>query len=283
MIDPVAFEHGREGLVSDFHDRQGLAQSHTHPELEFNLVTAGSARYIAGGRRYLLTSGTLIWLFPRQEHLLVDVSPHFRMWICVLSRERTLTIAGERGYATMAAEDPGEVIVRRLAPSQTQMLARLCGAITTGGATSADSDDSGQEIEEGPLRFNHGVSFLFMEAWKSCSAAASVQAAEQLSPVVAATLRRIATEGGTLPLGEAAAEFGVSVSWLSRAFHREAGVGYVDYSSRIKLTRFLELRTATPEATLMSLALRAGFGSYAQFFRVYRRAYGCSPAESVAR
>ena len=45
---------------------------HRHAELEVNLVVRGTATYLLGERRYELTPGTLTWLFPGQDHVLVD-------------------------------------------------------------------------------------------------------------------------------------------------------------------------------------------------------------------
>ena len=56
---------------------------HRHEELELNLVTAGRAAYLTMGRRYDLTLGTAVWLFPDQDHVLLGESPDFEMWIVV--------------------------------------------------------------------------------------------------------------------------------------------------------------------------------------------------------
>jgi hypothetical protein len=47
-------------------------QVHTHAELEFNLVEAGAASYLVGGRRVDLQPRTLIWLFPDHDHVLIN-------------------------------------------------------------------------------------------------------------------------------------------------------------------------------------------------------------------
>lgn len=262
---------GVNGIVGFFHDRTGLAEFHSHPELEFNLATAGSAFYIVDSRRYLLTPGTLIWLFPAQEHLLVDVSSDFTMWIGVLSAEVASSVGRERGYEALARDHPGEVLVRRLRSPAADELSRLAALVHGARAGSTIA------------RFNHGVAYLFLEAWEAFVHGADLDGASDLSPVVAGVLRQVAATGGCLRLGEAAEQFRVTPSWLSRTFHREAGVRFVDYCNRLKLMRFEELRAAHTAANLTALALDAGFGSYAQFYRVFRAAHGRGPAAHAHR
>jgi uncharacterized cupin superfamily protein len=58
-----------------------IAAPHRHRSTEFNLVVHGTAAYLLDGRRYDLRPGSLVWLFPDQEHILVDRSPHYRDWL----------------------------------------------------------------------------------------------------------------------------------------------------------------------------------------------------------
>ena len=59
---------------------------HSHAELEFNLVLRGRAAYVVDDARYDLGRGSSIWLFPAQQHLLINQSPDFEMWIAVFRR-----------------------------------------------------------------------------------------------------------------------------------------------------------------------------------------------------
>ena len=76
-----------------------------------------------------------------------------------------------------------------------------------------------------------------------------------------------------------AQEVGLSRSRLSRLFRRQVGLTLVNYRQQQCLERFLELFSRSPERKLLSLALQAGFGSYPQFHRVFRREMGRSPAD----
>jgi len=52
---------------------------HGHRETELNIVVAGRASYALGDRRYELGADDLVWLFPAQEHQLIDRSEDFEL------------------------------------------------------------------------------------------------------------------------------------------------------------------------------------------------------------
>jgi AraC-like DNA-binding protein len=81
---------------------------------------------------------------------------------------------------------------------------------------------------------------------------------------------------------ELARQFEVSPGHLARTFKREVGISLVEHRHRVLLERFF----ATLErgsASLVEAALGAGFGSYAQFHRVYRKLMRATPNESLSR
>jgi AraC-like DNA-binding protein len=75
-------------------------------------------------------------------------------------------------------------------------------------------------------------------------------------------------------------ELGVSPGHLARSFKREMGVSLVDYRNRLRLDRFFEaIQRRGGNGNLLDAALEAGFGSYAQFHRVYRKFLGTTPRD----
>jgi AraC-like DNA-binding protein len=75
-----------------------------------------------------------------------------------------------------------------------------------------------------------------------------------------------------------ATELGIGLSRLARLFKDELGVSIVEYRNQLRLERF----AASVEGgatNLLRAALEAGFGSYAQFHRVFRAARGRTPRE----
>ncbi len=83
--------------------------------------------------------------------------------------------------------------------------------------------------------------------------------------------------------GEALAKrLAVSPSKLTQAFKQEMGVSLVEYRNRLRLERFLHL-VSPGGGNLMEAASQAGFGSYAQFHRVFCELLGASPRDYVAQ
>lgn len=82
----------------------------------------------------------------------------------------------------------------------------------------------------------------------------------------------------TLTAEALARRFGTSRSRLARTFKEEMGVSLVGYKNRLRLERFFTLVTPG-SGNLLQAALDAGFGSYAQFHRVFRELLGTTPRE----
>src|SRR5258707_14754159 len=58
-------------------------KSHHHIELELNLVVRGTITYVVSGQRFTFQARTLLWLFPEQEHQLVDRSDNAQCYVTV--------------------------------------------------------------------------------------------------------------------------------------------------------------------------------------------------------
>jgi AraC-like DNA-binding protein len=94
-------------------------------------------------------------------------------------------------------------------------------------------------------------------------------------PRVRQTVRLLA---GDPSLGgkELASSLDISLSRLARVFKVEMGMSLVEYRNRLRLERFHVLLDAGGD-NLLAAALSAGFGSYAQFQRVFRALRGTTP------
>ena len=79
-----------------------------------------------------------------------------------------------------------------------------------------------------------------------------------------------------------AREFGVSPGHFARVFKTELGVSLVEYRNRLRLRRFFR-NIEQGESNLIQAVQAAGFGSYAQFHRVYRQLLGGTPRDLISR
>ncbi|OQX70164.1 MAG: hypothetical protein B6A08_01425 [Sorangiineae bacterium NIC37A_2] len=82
----------------------------------------------------------------------------------------------------------------------------------------------------------------------------------------------------SLPAGALAKRLGLSPSRLTALFREQMGVSIVEYRNRLRIERFFTL-VAPGGGNLLQAALDAGFGSYAQFHRVFRDLLGTTPKE----
>jgi AraC-like DNA-binding protein len=79
-----------------------------------------------------------------------------------------------------------------------------------------------------------------------------------------------------------ASQLHVSAGHLARLFKREMGMSLVEYRNRLRLERFFHCAERGPGGLSLA-AQQAGFGSYAQFRRVYRSLTGESPRDFLQR
>ena len=94
-------------------------------------------------------------------------------------------------------------------------------------------------------------------------------------PLVRQTVRLLAKDP-SLGGKDLAAALDISLSRLARVFKVEMSMSLVEYRNRLRLERFQVLLDAGGE-NLLAAALAAGFGSYAQFHRVFRALRGSTP------
>lgn len=86
----------------------------------------------------------------------------------------------------------------------------------------------------------------------------------------------------TLAAQAIARRFNVTLAWFVRVFKAEMGMSLVEYRNRLRLDRVDALLREAP-MPLGEAALAAGFGSYAQFHRVFRKLRDAAPRDYLRR
>ena len=235
---------------------------HHHAELEFNLVTQGSGLYLLENRKYEIRRGDLLWLFPAQEHVLVEQTLDFEMWIGVCRPGTVQRIATDAGTEVLRQKNPPGEYCRRLPQPALAQLEKILSEIV---ATPAK-----------PGLFNAGLAYAFLSAWRQFEQAADVPVRD-VHPAVEKAARLIRDEDMPLTLDELAQHSGLSPHRLSRLFKQQTGIALVDFRNRQRMERFLGIYGTGQRLTMLDAALAAGFGSYPQFHRVFKRMTGQSP------
>ena len=78
-------------------------------------------------------------------------------------------------------------------------------------------------------------------------------------------------------LDTVADHFGYSVEHLSRMFHKEIGISYREYCTKIKMRRAIEMLNDVGKG-LLEVALSLGYADESSFIRAFKRIYGVTPS-----
>jgi len=268
-----------------------VLRSHRHRELEMNLVVCGSVTYVVRGKRYEFGPRSLLWLFPAQEHRLVDRTVDAGYYVAVFKPELIRTFCADARYAQLRRRDTTGVIRSTLDPATFTMLRGIMDSLM---ADSLDPDLLNREAGFGispDFRFHHGdpallnagLRLLLLMCWRVQMKLMRPDTTPALHPAVQRALEILGDpeleEGRDLHrLGRACYS---SPAHLSRLFKSQMGVTLNRYRNSARLGRFQEILRENPRTTLIEAMLESGFGSYAQFHKVYRQTFGESPGRSL--
>lgn len=264
--DPDAsgsFDHpARAGSVGK---EPGGAAERVKGRLSLFLVLSGSATYQVGGQRYHVTPSSLFWVFPRQHCEAIHPSPDHDCWVASFDASLVEGVCVTRTTQPLAAEESNESYSRQLTQVATRRLVLQLEDLAAPGRD--------------PEQFNAGLSYLLLAAWSEYQEAGELEPGEHLHPAVAKAARLLSTQPNLDSLSQLARTCGASASWLSRLFRQQMGVSMVDFRNRHRIERFFELYRDGYRLNITQAAFEAGFGSYAQFHRVFRKTLGYGPAE----
>lgn len=241
---------------------------HRHEELEVNLVTRGTAGYLLGNRKYELRLHSQVWLFPGQEHVLINPSVDYEMWIAVFKPRLIRHYCSSKPNRILLQANPAGEFCRDVAAPWAKRLSQFCSEV--------------QAVQNDTARYNAGIAYILMSAWSiHCSTDSAVDSIGVHPSVKNAA--RLIRDGSDCDLKTLGREVGLSSWRLSRLFKEQTGVPLAEFRNRQRLQRFLDLYQNGEQYSLTEAALESGFGSYPQFHRVFRQAMNYPPAEHRRR
>jgi AraC-like DNA-binding protein len=272
MLQRLKLPANLEGMAWRYANPAGANRRHHHAELELNLVIRGAGTYLLGSRHYQIRRGDLLWLFPAQEHVLIEQTPDFQMWVVVFRRRLIKRSATDPPSLPLLQRNFAGDTCRRLRQQDLTRFEELFAQL-------ADTSNE-------PGLLNSGLAYALLRAWK-CFGRAGEVPMRSVHPAVERAARLLIGEESSYNLSQLARKAGLSPSRLSRLFKQQTGLSIVEFRNRQRMQRFLDHyeleREAGRQSTLLDAALEAGFGSYPQFHRVFRQVVGCSPAEYQLR
>jgi methylphosphotriester-DNA--protein-cysteine methyltransferase len=296
MLANLKLDASHDGLIYLADATRGLPylRSHHHSELEVNFVCRGSITYLVDGHRYSFGVGALIWIPSRQEHQLIARSADAQFYVAAFkpsmvnsacrsseySDLRNLRgdhcgllhskVAFETGRSmrdlmkTLIADAPDEAVLNREAgfgfDSEFQYRHRDCDAL------------------------NAGLRYLLVHGWRAHKTRSDRSRKIELHPAVTLAVELLSKrEASATSLPQIASRCGLSPTYLSRLFHQQLGISLSQYRNSNRLSAFIEHYADGGRRTILDCALAAGFGSYAQFYKVFLSAYGEGPARLIRR
>lgn len=266
-------------------------KTHRHAELEINLVARGSVTYVVGESSYTFHQGECLWLFPGQPHRCVDRTADALYYVVSFKPSLIARCCHQAENAVLKKSRPlkNAVFHTVLSPAKFSLVRSIMDSLLE---TGLDSDTLNREVGYGlspgfryehstPDLLNSGLAHILQLAWDCQRDAASEWRATPLHSAVLKALDILKKESESGCLDKLARECGVSAAYLSRTFKQQVGVPITRYRNTMRLERFWEIRRkATRHMTLSEAVYEAGFGSYAQFSKVYRATFGRPPRET---
>ena len=260
---PFCRRPGFEGVAVSLADKRWyLRDWHAHDAVEANLVLRGSGHVLLDDRRYPLLPGHLAWIWPGQRHVPAQWSSDMLVWVVEWSPAHLPRLRDARSGDVPPPADPAHAFCRRLPAPALQRMDGLLSAV----AAQARAD-----------AFNRGLEFALFALWEEYRAAEAVADCSVFHPKLEAAIRILADPKDNPGQAELARRVGLSAYYLSGLFQKQTGMSIPAYRNRLRLQEFFRRVHAHPEIRILSHALDSGFGSYAQFHRVFTAAIGLSP------
>lgn len=218
------------------------------------------------GRSLRLGAATICWLGPGQRHQVLSRSADIEGWRVTVGPP-IVSMMGRAGGddGPFCGPAPSTAVLSRLtAWDQRWLYERL-----------AELVDAPAGAPETPL----GVAFVLLRAWRAGLLSHNPDPAA--SAAVLQVMRLLAdpatsTQWTATRLARAV---GMTPGNLARRFRLETGRTLTDFRLQGRLNRYLDVSDDEHGLSITEAAYEAGFGSYAQFYRVFVRSMGTSPSE----
>ena len=261
-------------------------------ELELNIVVRGTVTHLVGDRRLTFSPRTLIWFFPDQEHQLVDMADNAQFYIVTFrpSLIQRSCLSESNQYLKQSNTEQAGILSTLLDPQSYDLVCKTMDSLSSDLDSQSLNREAGFGAQSGfhfehpdPDVLNAGLRFLLLLCWRFQSADKSIKQAGSLHPSVRRALKTLSEDTNALSLEELSKVCGTSKFHLSRIFRRQMGIPMTQYRNAMRLSRFFEQYRKIDSKTLAEAAYAAGFGSYAEFYKVFFKAYGRGPKQSLAR
>ncbi|PCJ60037.1 MAG: hypothetical protein COA79_09535 [Planctomycetota bacterium] len=246
-----------------------MIEGHVHRELEVNIILSGQADYIVKGQKISLEKKSLIWLFPNQKHLLINITDDFSMIIGVFKSDFLKKLIDKDAKKNLLELDYQDNVPGIITSKQLNSIIFNYEELT--------------EANYGPDYFNTYLSHVCLKLWYLFLDTKNRSVFNELPEVIERCLYLLEDEFNSMTLESIGQDLGYSASQVSRLFKKHIGTSIVEYRQKKRLDYFVSqvqsIRNKNKKINMTNLAFESGFGSYAQFHRIFKSAFGCGPNE----
>ena len=222
---------------------------HFHAEPELNLVTGGSATFAMGQKLFPVVRGDLLWWPPGQDHVLLDASPDFDLFVIGVTADFSMRVLADT--PDVACVGPIQICLPTAALVEIEAICLAPGSA---------SDVPAIERRVGDL-------------WRQAHALR--RAADAMHVVTRRTMQSL-YQRPELGRSDIARLVRAYPTEISRNFHSDMGMTLSAFRSRLRLLRFIQAVDGGAPNLLVA-ALSAGFGSYSQCHRIFQQTFACTP------
>ena len=135
MVEELQIQDDHQGFVLPYVAEAHRVGMRTPPPAQRAGDERGGPRpggeYVLSDQRYRLSPGSLVWLFPGQEHLLTKTDASFEMFVVVFKEQlfQHDHLLQEK-YQTLRETNPEGSFCRRISLTSIQQLAQICEALS---------------------------------------------------------------------------------------------------------------------------------------------------------
>ncbi len=227
----------------------GRRPRHFHAEPELNIVACGSAVFGIGESRVELSAGELIVFPAGQDHVLLNSSSDLYLFAAGMVPDLSLSILGQTANGCIV-------------PTRARLSPEHFRAVLRHAEQAVERHDS-----EGQCA----------ELWEHAHWVIRSKGVLSSKPhVLTRRVMQALSRAPELGLRRLCADMQYNESEVSRQVHRDLGITFVRYRTRLRLLNFIH-RVEGGQHTWLHCAQEAGFGSYSQAHRAFQAELGCAP------
>ena len=267
----IPIEPGRNGLIRYMAKGTAIPKPERlfqYDALALLIVDEGNCTYLVDKKRIDCPRGSMIWWFPDHQRTLYARSPDLSLWVIEFSLEFLEFACTEDHDRILKHSHPGGVFLRQIPLAEHRFIRTILKRLLEGNP-SAGND-----------YFNAGLHYILSHCWEVFLTIGTLIDYETVHPAVAKVVHFIRNEGDVeSSVADLADKAGLCSSRLILLFQEQMGITITDFRNRQKLERFLDIYHHNGRLNMLGAALDAGFGSYAQFYRVFKETMKQSPRE----